>query len=586
MKLKPKAATGSHFRPSLWLGVMLPAALATLSVSPALAAGLEDLIGGNEVIPINPDFNPRVELKFEGDAIGNEQVLNDQIFNLLGTGTASFAAPNVVLGAALSSSLSASNRPSVLTPYAGIIVGEGEDAVFDTFGSLSANKATTLGRGKLGLGLSYQHAKFDEFDGKDIGRVFVDQRTDEIVEGRTLDTDIIPGVEFQQSGLIRRQSRITASDVEFTADVVTLSITYGLLDNLDVGALIPYIWLNTRGKISADISQEGNVSFLLVDTKGDDDPSNDEIIPDVSTAGSFKGRRRTTKRFDRDFEGLGDIILFGKLQVVSEQGLPNRIQGPVDVAVQLEVKLPTGDEDDFLGTGETDVALRTIVQKQVLERLILRGEVGYNYSGLGSSFSSWDLKAGAEFQISPDLTTSLEVISNISDEFDAVTDAIVGAKYVVSRDFKVFAGLRVPLNDNGLRFRYSPIVGAEYTFSPRSSRIESERAIPASQLDELPAEPVEMQSLEAEPLAPTAPAGAPVEAAPAAAAPIEAAPAPAAAPPAAPAAAGESGSLTLEPTESKDFNDGSAKAKDQPSSDPQPGKSGDVQPLPLPSGRN
>ena len=572
MKRKPTVLTGSIFRRGLWLGMLPGAMLIAFCGATVYAGDLEDLIGGDEVIPINPDFNPEIELKFEGDAIGDEDVLNNQIFDLLGTGTASFAAPNVVLGAALSSSLSASNRPSVLTPYAGIITGQGEDAVFDTFGSLSANKATTLGKGKLGLGLSYQHAKFDEFDGDDIGEAFVDQSTDEIVEGRTLDTDIIPGVEFQQSGVIRRRSRITASDVEFTADVITLSITYGLLDNLDVGALIPYIWLNTKGEISADISQEGNVSFLLVDTKGDEDPGNDEIIPGISTAGSFSGRRRTTEKFDRDFEGIGDIILFGKLQVVSEQGLPNRIEGPVDVALQLEVKLPTGDEEDFLGTGETDVALRMIVQKQVLERLILRGEVGYNYSGLGSNFSSLDLKVGAEFQVTPDLTGSLEVISNISDEFDSVTDAIVGAKYVVSRDFKVFAGLRVPLNDNGLRFRYSPIVGAEYTFSPRSGSIESEEAIDASEIEATTeVEPAALESVET----PADPASTAGTLAPAAEAAPEAAPS-------APATEA-SGSLTLEPTESKEFGSDADKPKDQPS-DPQPGTSGAVQPLPLPSG--
>src|SRR5207249_1866635 len=58
------------------------------------------------------------------------------------------------LGAALSSAVSAANRPSVLTPYAGIIgtSKESGELVLDTFGSLTANKATTIGQGNLAAG--------------------------------------------------------------------------------------------------------------------------------------------------------------------------------------------------------------------------------------------------------------------------------------------------------------------------------------------------------------------------------------------------------------------------------------------------
>jgi hypothetical protein len=456
---------------------LLAAVLLSLPGLTAFCADSTSVIGGNAIIPINPDFSPSTALQAVNPATGEfflnpdgtpVDFLNNPVANLLDLNQSlqvQIEVP-VALGAALSQAISAGNRPSVLTPYSGILYGVGEDAVFDSFGSLVTNKASTLGKGKLGIGLSYQHAVFDQFDGHEIGKTInQDIRSSEELSGSVVQPAGTFG--FATIEPFETVAKIRARDVEFKADVITLSLTYGLLDNLDIGALVPYVVLQTSGEVEIKVRQSINIQPSL---NGTDLP----VTLPARSDRTFKGS------FDRDFDGLGDIILFTKWQLFSQYDLPNKVKGPVDLALQGEVKLATGDDARFLGTGNTDGALRVLLQRELAGGLRLRGELGYNYSGLGSEFSTWEYKAGGEWELRNNLAASAELIGSYSREFGGVVDVAAGAKWSVSNDFKIFAGVRAPLNDNGLRYSYSPIFGVEYVFSRP----------PAMSMDDLEMEPM------------------------------------------------------------------------------------------------
>jgi hypothetical protein len=419
----------------------------------------QNVIGGNDLVPINPDFSPPTVLYVtELNGVpqpGTTDFAQSSVAKAAGLDRDLQAQINVPvsLGAALSQAISAGNRPSVLTPYAGQLAGEGATAVFDTFGSLVTNKATTLGKGKLGIGVSAQYSLFDAFDGHDIGRsVSQKTQTQRNVSGSDPDSGLSGSTVVPLTTVVD----VTAEDVEFEVDVVTLALTYGLLENIDIGALVPYIWLTTRGEVEIDVNQSATVALTSIESS--------QVVGTVvaSSHRSYRGK------FDRSYDGIGDIILFAKWQVLSQEGLPNRgIDSGVDMALQFEVKLPTGEADRFLGTEKTDVAGRMLVQRSMVEgKYVLRGEAGYNRSGLGNEFNTFDYKVGSEVLLTDSLAASVELIGSYSKEFHGILDIAGGAKYAVSRDFKVFAGVRAPLNDNGLRYDASPIVGIEYTFSP------------------------------------------------------------------------------------------------------------------------
>ncbi|OPZ08010.1 MAG: hypothetical protein BWZ08_01465 [candidate division BRC1 bacterium ADurb.BinA292] len=449
-----------------WLATLLLLALAAV---PARAADRFDVIGGDGIVPINPNFNPDTSLIVtlpNGDQIdlASTQITGQGFLGRINFQQTAFALGQNLsqdLSAALTQSLSASNRPSVVTPYSGILVFDPATGqpIYDSFGSLVTNKANTIGKGKIGLGLSYQHATFDSFDGEDIGRqvdtTIVSEQDIEIPSTFIFES-ITGDVLTRSTEPFRSVIDIRARNVEFDADVVTLTLIYGLLENVDIGALIPYIWLTTRGEVEIKVDQ----SVVLeseVNLEGSDTPL---IVP----LGAASSTRKFKGEFDRDFDGIGDIILFTKWQILSQFGLPKRTKAPLDLALQFEVKLPTGDEDEFLGTGHTDLALRMLMQRELTKRFILRGELGGSISTLGSEYSSFDYKLGIEGLITNDLAGGVELIGSYTRAFESVLDAAASLKYSVTRDFKVFAGVRVPLNDNGLRYDYSPIVGFEYVF--------------------------------------------------------------------------------------------------------------------------
>lgn len=477
------------------------AAMLLTTLVPGVWADHEsDIIGGDDAIKINPDFSPTI-------------TFDNPILSALGFTPEPVNIVIPSLGAALSQAISASNRPSVLTPYAGQLGGDPDEPVFDTLGSLVTNKATTIGKGNLGLGLSYQHSEFDEFDGEPIGKSvgFADTR-DPTRSDLAPVSDPIFGEQGQ--GVLEVSEELAVSEVKFTADVVTLSITYGLLDRLDIGALIPYIFLRTEGRANYQITTR----VLRVDEN-----TGAVTVLDPRTTRKFKGG------WDEDFNGFGDIILFTKLQILSQAGVIGETHrpAPLDLAAQLEVKLPTGDEGEFLGTGKTDVAIRLLGQRTITETVLLRGEVGFNRSGLDNDFNTWEWKTGVEWQPLLALAFSAEVIGAWSDEFDTILDGVIGAKYNFPRDLSVFGGVRFPLNDNGLRFDYAPIIGIEKTFQRPFSREADMASLPPRELPEFqpietPAQPV-MQAAPQVPPVQQQPPPAPVAAPAPAAAPVQSA---------------------------------------------------------------
>ncbi len=409
---------------------------------PTWAGG--DLIGGDDVIRIDPDFN------FTFDFSDNPFINNIQQNFQISATAQSTAGVQTQLGAALSQAISASNRPSVLTPFAGVIWSDEEGMpVFDSFGSFVTNKASTIGKGNLGVGLSYQHTDFDQFKGDPIGKA-VNSKVSSTVSS----VGAQPGFGLQGRINVSTTSELRLSGVQFKVDVITLAVTYGLLDSLDIGALVPYIYLQTEGRATFKTTSTATASI-------------EDLSGNVLSASAPDTRSATVKgNFDEDFTGFGDVVLFAKYQFISQDGIPGpgRVQGPVDAAIQAELKLPTGDEGEFLGTGKTDGALRLIVQREIVEDAVrLRGEVGFNRSGLGNDFNTFDYKVGLEWVATPELSVSAEVIGQDSRAFNLVMDGIIGAKYNLPT-FSVFGGVRIPLNDNGLRFDYSPIIGIERTF--------------------------------------------------------------------------------------------------------------------------
>lgn len=183
----------------------------------------------------------------------------------------------------------------------------------DSFGPIYADRTGTIGKGKFNLGVNYSHFDFDRLndlslrDG-DVKFVFQHIDVSTYVQGDVVTANLSLKVE---------------------TDIAAFVMTYGVSDRFDVGAAIPVV----RVKLSADT--EATIQRLA--TGPSDNPPTIHRFPGEKSSATFQDGRSAT--------GVGDVMLRGKFRVA---------EGAVGgLALAGDVRLPTGEERDLLGTGAT-----------------------------------------------------------------------------------------------------------------------------------------------------------------------------------------------------------------------------------------
>ncbi|HET7292735.1 MAG TPA: transporter [Vicinamibacteria bacterium] len=252
-----------------------------------------------------------------------------------------------------------------------------------SFGPLFAERAVTAGKGKLTLGFTYQQNIFDKFEGFDLreGDVHltlyhVDINNDgsnlqEPFEGDVIDANLRLRLE-------------TNNRVAFAS--------YGLTDRFDIGVAVP---------------------FLSVDI----DASIDTTIRDVSTIGfpihRFSQQATTTlSGMTHTFietgsaAGLGDIVVRGKFVAVQKDNL--------GLGLAADVRLPTGDEEELLGSGALQAKFFAILSGNPRNKFNPHLNAGYTYTGESDLFGELpdelNYTAGFDAAPTPKLTVFADVV--------------------------------------------------------------------------------------------------------------------------------------------------------------------------------
>ena len=186
-----------------------------------------------------------------------------------------------------------------------------------SFGPILTDRGETIGRGRIAFGANFQSFSFDRLDGvtlTDIPAVFRhdDYRT---TAGR--------------SDVISTRNTIDASVSQFSA-----ALTFGLTDCIDVAVAIPLV--RTR------ISLLSNATINRVGTGTDLDV---HYFLDPAAPGGHG----TSHQFTASGEagGIGDVVLRMKGTVMRE--------GHRSLAAGMDVRVPSGDELNLLGSGAMGV---------------------------------------------------------------------------------------------------------------------------------------------------------------------------------------------------------------------------------------
>ena len=334
-------------------------------------------------------------------------------------------------------------------------------------GPIFADRARTIGRNRLSIGANYSYLGLSKIRGvKTADARFYFLHEDVGAPGMG-DSPF----EFDYIDLM------IGMDVD--ASVFVVQGSYGLLDNLDVGVSIPFVRVSLYAAPLAQIT-----SFTY----------NHSGMAYHYFGGTSEAPVLTLRPepVDATASGVGDIALRAKYNF--HRG------SQTDLSIQSEVRLPTGREEDFLGSGATSIRTLLIASKE-LGNLAPHANIGFDYRGSDYDNNEIEVAVGYDQKISETITLALDwlgeyEVGDAIDELqfpkptavgptvdeeqlivqvvpstnipnfhhDNVVNSSIGIKYTPRDNVILMANLLVPLNDGGLRSDVIPTLGLEMYF--------------------------------------------------------------------------------------------------------------------------
>jgi len=330
----------------------------------------------------------------------------------------------------------------------------------NSFGPILSERAETIGAGRVSIGFAYQRLTFDTIEGINLGA--------------------IPAVFTHDSAELRggREDVVTTlNSIQATVSRSAAFLSFGVTDRLDVSVAIPVI--------AADVAVRSDATIRRIGTTNPETHFFRALDDSVDT-------RRTFSAFGRA-SGLGDITVRLK-QAVAKSGTRG-------TAVGVDLRLPTGDERNLLGTGAPGVQ-PFVAWSAVYGAISPHVNAGYQWNGdsiIGGNPGTGvaeDLPdagvytVGAVVAVHPRITAAVDVVGryvidsprirretfraldgtsvfpNItftSGSFNQLSSA-VGLKVNVAGRLLLDVNLLVSLNSVGLRDKISPLIGLEYAF--------------------------------------------------------------------------------------------------------------------------
>ena len=324
----------------------------------------------------------------------------------------------------------------------------------DSFGPAFAERALTNGKGRVTIGANFQYSKYSSFEGQtlDNGDIKFYVRHEDI-----------PGDQFFEGDLVE-----TALSLDLSSATTTLFANYGLTDQWDIALALPLV------RVSMDATIDATVLPLAT---GASSPIH--LFPNGTRNASFS-RSGTAS-------GIGDLTFRTKYRFLTREG--------GGLAAGVDLRLPTGDEQDLLGSGSTAVAV-TLIGSTTRGQFSPHFNVGYTGATTGDLLlnapNELGYRFGTEYTVSPAVTLSGTIIgrrlidvgrleladttftfqggSTTLREYVLQEGALnlaslaVGGKFNLTRTLLLSANVVVALTSSGVTSRITPVVGLDYSF--------------------------------------------------------------------------------------------------------------------------
>ena len=340
----------------------------------------------------------------------------------------------------------------------------------ESFGPSFAERPLTIGRGKFSFGFNVQHSSYDSFEGKDLeggDMKFYMVHNDCCSAVFPPPSSLEPPFEGDLSEV--------ALAMDLKTDMFSFFGNYGLTDRLDLGFAVPIVRVDMSATLTNSLLRlSGSPVHTFTEDQIRQYPGSDANVLVRTDSGNYSG--------------IGDILLRTKLNL----GQSPRGAG----AVALDLRLPTGDEENLAGIGETQIKLLGIGAFNV-GRVSPHVNAGYTFS-TGEIADEWNYVFGLDASVVPRLSVAADIVGRVLRDvgrfeegpltfrFRTAAQAAlqertfqqlqlqegnlhvalgaVGFKVNVGSTFLFTTNILFPLTDGGLKSSVTPVFGFDYTF--------------------------------------------------------------------------------------------------------------------------
>ena len=332
-------------------------------------------------------------------------------------------------------------------------------------GPIFAERAQTIGRGRLLLGAHVSGMHFSTLRGVDLDNVhltFTHANVDFAGCDSTFHGDCsLMGVPVLENDIIDLDLGL-----DMTIRVATLFLTYGITDRIDVGAVLPIVSTSLQGISQAQVFPFGGTTatHYFGGTASN---------PELSATRFVQGQAR----------GLGDVAVRVKANL--------RPGGPALFALMGDARFATGSEDDLLGSGTFAVRGLGIFSAQFGD-FSPHVNLGYLYRHSDEQTDALLGTIGFDQILAPWAMLAIELVSElqvgvsklevpdpvvidvpfrrlirpalIPDTRDDIVNGSIGTKLTAAPGLTIVGNALWPLNRGGLRANVVWTVGLEYSF--------------------------------------------------------------------------------------------------------------------------
>jgi len=252
-----------------------------------------------------------------------------------------------------------------------------------SFGPLFSERALTIGRRKLSAGFNYQRTSYSTFEGQNLDdgsiKFYLPHQDCCTVGGRPFmqpnGTRLNPPFE---GDLVE-----TALSLKATTHTAAVFANYGVTNHWDVGLAIPFVRVNLDARVRARVLR------LVTDARTAPPGlfTEEEIrtILNLHTLELDNPDATRTVQHSGHAAGLGDIVLRTKYHFLRRAG--------GGLAAGLDLRLPTGDENELLGAGGVQAKFLLIASSERgrlgqhvnISYTVAQGKVGGSFAGLASA---------------------------------------------------------------------------------------------------------------------------------------------------------------------------------------------------------